>query len=141
MSGWYLELSKLFLEAVYCTNQFCFPLCYTMFDRLLPDMFSLKWCLHHLNSNYLWHKTGFWSCMLRFKFCPIHNLPVTWEDWHSFLVWQLETTTEVHNSIMMIKWGRPCKDFCIVLTHTAHLINISIYYYFIILQLFFLGSL
>ena len=135
MSGWYLELSKLFLEAVYCTNQFYFPFCYTMFDRLLPDMFSLKWCLYHFNSNYLWHETGFWSCI----YWDSNSVPFTTSlsleqktDIH-ILIWQLQTTTEVHNSIVTIKWGSPCKDFCIVLTYIAHLINISVYYYFIIL--------
>lgn len=134
MSGWYLELSKLFLEAVYCTNQFYFPLCYTMFVRLLPDMFSLKWCLYILiviiydikldSEAVYWYSNSvpFTTSLSLEQKTDIH-----------ILVWQLQTTTEVHNSIMMIKWGRPCKDFCIVLTHITHLINISIYYYFIIL--------
>lgn len=54
------------------------------------------------------------------------------------LIGKLQTLTETHNNSIMIKWGSPCKDFCIVPEHIVSSIFLRLSYYAIIN---FLGSL
>lgn len=96
-----------------------FSLCYTMFDRLLPDMFSLNDACTILIVILYDMKLDSEAVYIEIQILS-HLLTLCYLSRRLTFISSFDNCKQPQKFIMYIvttKWGSPCKDFCIVLTY------------------------